>query len=746
MEHKLITGGEKYLPFARSRIKALRATGLNYASQRFEMGDGTVEVRIAWQQDYIRLSGGASIEMDSGVVSAPFSAGLFQEYDPGILEESTYAATYNAPFVGDAGKRRLNPSQGSVGQLSGRVTYAGGFKGSVPPDRTPAISFSPQQIFNADAPPVAVPRTDDDLLYIKKATCAACPPSIFTGKARLYVQAMYGRPLYNAGVPGKANPVPRAAGPTALLLDAYKRGGVTPEPAQILISTASGVWLDTATGKHWLFNITGVGILAYPLIGTSTAEAMRKQLVSPSKLSDEDANHLEALILSTCLPDPTLLQVLAGPSIGPAYSMGYSWHWAWSTPVATIVVNGSYWAGGYEDNFGMESTRHSLKVTPAHATDEDGRIVSTSFSTSSAVVEGPVRWAVKRSSWVIVEPDWGRGMVKTTAKGARPIACEGFFYAFYNRDELKVCRINVVELTGIDVQESSGEFFEPWRNFYFSTGVQPAYADILTAQPIYWDCTLSVGAATYVVGPLGDVKYGMTWRVNVTDTGVVSAGNPSYGNPTDGYEYAYGPPSGNPGQPRWASSRVFYGAFYETPGATGKEPGRFHLCNVVRERSAKTVDRESQMVAMVPSGDAEALFVYIRKYTTTQLLDRNVNLQNGQANYLEDQVIYFNNGSTVMGTRELWVPHDGGFGFTANTAPSTSVSENGITNVLICGAGTVPSIFPPTGEFFTFAVDDIQGLYHSLCSTRDVVLAADLVEPRGITGAEPLSPVIVGWA
>lgn len=57
MEHKLLQGGEIYLPFARSRIKALRATGLAYASQKFDMGDATVRVRIEPGHEYIEIGG-----------------------------------------------------------------------------------------------------------------------------------------------------------------------------------------------------------------------------------------------------------------------------------------------------------------------------------------------------------------------------------------------------------------------------------------------------------------------------------------------------------------------------------------------------------------------------------------------------------------------------------------------------------------------------------------------------------------
>jgi hypothetical protein len=69
VEHKLITGtgAEIWLPFARSRIKALRATGLAYASQQFEIEGCSVKVRIEPEQEYISLSGGSPMIL-SGLI------------------------------------------------------------------------------------------------------------------------------------------------------------------------------------------------------------------------------------------------------------------------------------------------------------------------------------------------------------------------------------------------------------------------------------------------------------------------------------------------------------------------------------------------------------------------------------------------------------------------------------------------------------------------------------------------------
>ena len=58
MEHLLIQGGEIWLPFARGRIRALKAAGLEYASQKFDMGDGSVvKVRYTPWDEYIDIQG-----------------------------------------------------------------------------------------------------------------------------------------------------------------------------------------------------------------------------------------------------------------------------------------------------------------------------------------------------------------------------------------------------------------------------------------------------------------------------------------------------------------------------------------------------------------------------------------------------------------------------------------------------------------------------------------------------------------
>jgi hypothetical protein len=67
MEHKRILGGAEYLSFARARVRALRATGLRYASQKFSAGDAQIYVQLLGDDEYIYIEGGEP-EILSGVV------------------------------------------------------------------------------------------------------------------------------------------------------------------------------------------------------------------------------------------------------------------------------------------------------------------------------------------------------------------------------------------------------------------------------------------------------------------------------------------------------------------------------------------------------------------------------------------------------------------------------------------------------------------------------------------------------
>ena len=60
MEHRLITGGAEYLPFARSCVVKLKKLGLPYADQSHVIEGVTIRVRIEPGHEYIHIEGGGT--------------------------------------------------------------------------------------------------------------------------------------------------------------------------------------------------------------------------------------------------------------------------------------------------------------------------------------------------------------------------------------------------------------------------------------------------------------------------------------------------------------------------------------------------------------------------------------------------------------------------------------------------------------------------------------------------------------
>lgn len=470
MEHKLILGGEQFLPFARSRIKALQATGLSYASQQFEVDGCAIRIRIEPGHEYITIEGGAQppIRMDSGVVDlVTWFPNEPTRYTTGTLHETAGVSQYLAPFVATdpVSNWRANPEPSSFGQLAGTITLGAKreFSGRAPYNTQPAQSFRPATVPNLTTNPVSWQSDpSDESLVTKKAIADYCPASIFTGKTRLYVQALYGRPLYDedklngvGNITDAGKPMasivsfdPGIGGTPSIALAPYVRQSDTQTYQPVILTTGAGVFLDPATGKHWLFGTGSDGVVVYPLLAEPRAEALRRLLRTPATgkpaLNELDREHLEAYILSTCRPDAKNVAYLPFPEPLNTWSLGYSWHWNWTGLSADIVTNEEFWQERVilVNYYAMRSTHRRISMTPTQVPATDTTPATTTFAVSVAVVEGPKDWAVERVLWCIAEPDWSLGsLLKTTPKFTKLFACNAPFYAFYIRDELRVCRV-----------------------------------------------------------------------------------------------------------------------------------------------------------------------------------------------------------------------------------------------------------------------------------------------------------------
>lgn len=502
--HKLVGGDGLWLGFARSRISALRAAGLNYASQAFLMPDGAVvRVRIVGDQEFIIIDGsGGGVSMDSGAVDlVSINENLPLRFSPGILHETEAVANYVAGFSisGDA-DLRTNPSKDNNVQLAGIVNRRSRFIGAVPIDARDAKSFYPRTMKDPNDSNLKIINPDDnEALFNKKLTAALCPASIFTGKCRLYVQALYGA-FFASGSKVADFPVKVSGGDRApyLRLLSHRPSGYKGLLPMVDIHTSCGVHLDTETGKHWLIAApAGDGVVrVYPLISSSAGEAWRKFLRADSTegLSDKSKEHLEAYILANSRPDATHVQTLTSSFSESDYSCGYGWHFNWAGDTANVVVN-KVWDQGDGVHLGTTSAHYRLTLTFSTVSEV------TTVSASVETLEGPVNWSTTRDLWGIVHPSYTLGtLYKLPEENTLVGPCDAPFYAFYQRDELKVCRIKISQYAA--ATSSSATPFATKSNL-LSAGDRDGWAED-TATVAYMEATISVGDDKY--GPCPNSK------------------------------------------------------------------------------------------------------------------------------------------------------------------------------------------------------------------------------------------------
>lgn len=775
MEHKLLLGGgEHWLAFARSKIKAVRAAGVAYATQRYEMPDGAeVTIRVVGEQEYIYIDGANSVLlMDSGLVDVR-ALGIMrpERYLPGTLNETNYVAGYNAPFVprigyGGAYKdMRWNLPAIPAHQMSGRVSYPGPrFVGHVPVDKQDAMSFAPLKEKVAPATTYTYAAADD-FLYEKKLMVVGCPASVFTGRCRLYVQAMYGRPtyIYTGEHDGKLmstgrvfTVVQETSAAPAMWIPAY----VAPDDfdvvngvkvfrtyPEIMIDTGTGVYFDPATGGHWITTIGGSSqVTTYPLKAPASVEALRKFLI---QLAPEDAERLETYILAQCLPDVKNKKVIGTNPFG-RYSMGYGWHWNWDGLEAVIIENEQYSATPADDtSYVMRSSYRKLTLTPG---------VSVTFQT----LEDKVVWGVPRVQWCITEPDFLRGVqVKTTPQRGHVQICDAPFYAFYSRNELKVCRISVVK----------GDEQVPSRTMTKNYSNRPACNDYSgTMHVTYYDQSGYLEDSFGTVGndPVATFRIGgylsqklyqerLTYGARYDVTGF------SYnGSVTGGFGFT-------PFTVDWQT--VQFGDSYDTPGffptrtlLYGRQDNGFWMQYTMRFRSRTTSqERTSWAAAVVPMYDSEAIYLWTDAYQSD-------NITGGTDESLQQGAGYGDSRHTVIKT-ELWDPvlhtyigtgpQFETFGWSGLVlTPAAVLSnvpaalennvQNDIRQHLHCHAGDVVCTFPPTGAFFSNELEDVEYFFGALSGTAKdgdaVAVSLDGFFPSvGIDGVSFEVPALVGW-
>jgi len=286
-------------------------------------------------------------------------------------------------------------------KLLGKITPPSITNLAPPVDTVPGESFTP--IAGGD-------------LVGKKDCAAKCPPSMFTGKARLYAQAQLGAPLNKWG--------------WTLDMPEVQAPQWVHDSTGFVLNINVGVYTDD-TNKHWLISVSGSGVMVTPLKPSKSAKLLRQNLSDPAYTADK--TKIEAYILAHSIPGGESESFVVDVSgIPPPYMLGYGWKFNWDGSRADIIRH----VEGVPQH---SSTHYQLSINRQTAVVSNTEASRWTFSVS--VVEGPVYWHNSKFSDVICSPDWISNKLYTfgTVLGGRngnaPVYC------FYKDDgELEVFR------------------------------------------------------------------------------------------------------------------------------------------------------------------------------------------------------------------------------------------------------------------------------------------------------------------
>lgn len=549
-----------------------------------------------------------AIFMDNGIVRLD-DADL---YGAGLLWWTDPVETYNAAFT-KAVKGGLffsNPTGENDDQLSGMVGIFAGpsFRGQVPPDGHQARSFKPLLIPDPLNPGEMIPDPEDGGLMVKSQMARDVPPSVFTGRARLYAQAMYGAWRRASGGPALPQAVTGNYRPPYLNLPHYRGGGdETDYPSMLPLNTNSGVFLDSLTGRHWLIAPPNMSdtVSFYPLVSDPIGEGLRKYLRADSTagLSTEGKRKLEAYLLSTARPDRANVQHVEVPAFGEALSLNYGWHFNWSGTEATIVVNTLFsqgmTAGG--EAFAYSSVVWTLAISVEH--DEDEVATFDATLTEGAASE----WTAPRSVVCIAEPGFLTGnQFKVLPEVTTPFEFGGVpFYAFYEQDSLKICRITASFNPGVAGGFNGSEWAYGTTFFEVPTiGSDSGFGERTSGIPEHWSYTIEVDGTDY--GPVTTNYAEATTFFGVQKSGGVEPSNIPFNIPGTA-RFRRGYPIG------------FFPTTWDTVEITGNigypnVPWTYVLELTERE---ETVTHTGYLVCFTPRFDAEAFCVVAKQEKLT---------------------------------------------------------------------------------------------------------------------------------
>ena len=417
MEHRILLGGEEYLPFARSCVTKLKALGLSYASQAFEVGGISINVRIEPGHEYIRIEGGGTAYMESGQLEWAFP-GLEtpSRLDPAtwhfadiLLDEKFlgYASTEIGKKFGDQKNKPLL-TEGMNSRAIG-----------------PPVKITPPSADAETVAAIAALNDENKLSYensviMRKVVGKLFPPSLFSGKMRLFMQAQYGAKQQKDIYPFEAE----VFGESILLKYTQVNTGLQVQFG-LYAASSPGIYRaplpPEGDGSYWLINITKPAdytVTAYPLKLKSTTSAMLAHMHN-TKTSVEEKARCEAYVLAHAVilvDKPKVIHTFAGIAGEP---LAYGWKFNSDGSEASIVVHKGKGEGFSND---LSWLSYTMSITISVARDPDTKEYEFSV-TDSTTAHG--EWTDGWGYWNIFVPTIESGgpikllSLKTNVTGVR---------------------------------------------------------------------------------------------------------------------------------------------------------------------------------------------------------------------------------------------------------------------------------------------------------------------------------------
>lgn len=521
------------MPFARSCVAKLKKLGLPYANQSFEIDGVSIKVRIEPGHEFIRIEGSnpASLYMDSGIIDVltqklAWSSNV-QAYNVGFTEVITsgpYSGWLKHPVV-------LPPSPKQVaGEIQVPAKRADPIQGSkLKPDAQSARSFSNGYELNNSITPAAWVEVEDDPVAVGKVAAAViCPASVFTGRCRQYVQALYGAPVFNPVLDADGEVSGGKYSSATILPGSSPGDGGIPRLTvnSVLIDSGSGV-VEDEYGKLYLVRLlSDHRVMILPMKESGSAAALRKRYKDkdPTKrapISAEDLKRVNSYIMSQSVPTESfvgtgsittggetthcgltgLTKIGATPPETNVYWMGYSWHWMYQQNKASCVASKASPLG---DQYVMTS-KITIEITCTSTPCEGGAGYSNAWGVAVEAAEEWKSWRLDRLHWCLAEPDWRNGgMTKTFPPSGNflldlaPVT-DALFYLFYKENDEEVrCTVTVNKTKAI---ADKREFYPP----YARDGLYPADTSLLTCgYEDGWQTDKTDGAKNVDGGMAGD--------------------------------------------------------------------------------------------------------------------------------------------------------------------------------------------------------------------------------------------------